>query len=399
MIVCVDVETSKAPYLLPWQEGSYLSLVAIVVLGGESKTWLFHHVQNFDKTWPLVEEIQAYLDKATVIVGHNIKFDLHWLRSIGLKVEITKLADTMVQEYILCGQNSSVSLKLGDCAIRYGAENKLDYVKRLWDVGYNTHQIPLDILTTYCIQDCKTTLQVYEKQLPKIVEQNQIQLVKLHNSFAGMLHEMEYEGFSIDKEFIVEQTEIYQRRSDEISNQIHSLIRFVLPELDACGINVNSGHHVSAILFGGVVSYTTRESYELTLKSGIVKQKERNVTKEVHTQGFGFVPQENTETKIKGVYETNKEALKQLKATTAQQQELLQLIQEQSKVSKILSTYLVGMQEHITPDNKIHCSYNQCLTVTGRLSSAKPNLQNLPRGDTDVVAKRVFISEEVVNQC
>jgi len=166
------------------------------------------------------------------------------------------------------------------------------------------------------------------------------------------------------------------------------------PCLVPCEFNPNSSDHLSAVLYGGKIKYVGKEWVERPRKDGSVRRYQRNCDAWVETEGFGIKPIKGTNAAKEGFYKVNKEVLKQIKPRTKDAKAFLELIGEQSKVAKILSTYLIGMAEHVQQDGKIHASFNQCFTVTGRLSSSKVNMQNLPRGKTDEIAKRIFISSK-----
>ena len=237
-------------------------------------------------------------------------------------------------------------------------------------------------------------MEILKKQLPKIQELGLTRLNHLHQAFVTCLHEIEWNGFTVDQKFLAEQTVVYKEKLDAIEKNMRECVYSYFPELVPCEFNPNSGEHLSAVLYGGKIKYVGKEWVEKERKDGTVRRYERNCDAWIETKGFGIKPLKGIAAAKEGFYKTNKETLKQLRPRTKDAKAFLELISEQAQVSKIYTTYLVGMAEHLQSDGKIHAGFNQCFTVTGRLSSSKPNLQNLPRGGTDTVAKRLFIASD-----
>ena len=392
MYLCIDVETSKSPKHFPWIYGSYLSMVGIYTSEGKSYSWIFNHNHIGIKPHVrLIKEIQHIIGKADLCIMHNQKFDTHWLSTIG--IELKETWDTMIVEYLLEGQNNRLSYSLDESCKRRGLETKLSPVKTYWDSGIDTKDIPIETLIPYCIQDCKVTLQLYEeqvKQIPKKMER----LVKLQNAFVGCLNEIEANGMVVDVPYLKEQTEIYTKLQEELDAKLSLFIMDAIPELHNIPYMFTSNDHLSCILYGGTLKYDSTEYVTRYYVKAPPKTYERACVKDITINGLKFQPIKGSETKKDGYFKTNKDIQLQLKGKSKAQKEFLRIIEEKSRVDKILSTYLIGMEKHIYKDNTIHPSFNQALTVTGRLSSNSPNFQNLPRGTTDEVSKRIFIPRD-----
>lgn len=392
MILIFDVETSKAPQHFPWAKDSYLSLLCALEITDEGKIkkhhWVFNH--NSVALAPMkvmCGEIQQLIDKADVCIAHNAKFDLHWLKSISIVAN--KIWDTMVVEYLLNGQDNTKSNSLNETAKRYGLELKHDAVKEYWDSGINTANIPMETLREYCFQDCLITYKVYLEQQKRKQGMSMDKLIKLSNYFVNCLEEIEWNGMKVDVPYLQKSKVEYKARLDELQVTLLLFIQdFFKTDFE---FNLSSNDHLSVILYGGCVQKAVREKYQKTLKGGEVKDCERWGVLDIPFQGLGFKPNKKDECKKKGFYKTNKAVLATLNPKTKAQKYFLATIEELSRVEKIYTTYLEGMEKHIQQDSIIHPSFNQTFTVTGRLSSSQPNFQNLPRGKTDEVAKRLFI--------
>ena len=108
--------------------------------------------------------LQAQLDRTTLLVGQNIKFDLKWLRECGFVYE-GELWDTMLFEYVLARGQRGIELNLNAIAARYGLGRKLDQVAALWDEGWMTDDIDPAILQEYGVQDIELTRSIFRKQI------------------------------------------------------------------------------------------------------------------------------------------------------------------------------------------------------------------------------------------
>lgn len=111
--------------------------------------------------------IQSQLDKADIVVGFNIKFDLHWMANIGVDLSnIKQVWDTQIAEFLLEGQRIPLyENSLNRALAKYGMPLKLDIIKtEYWDKGIDTIDIPLDILTEYQEYDVIGTENVFRRQ-------------------------------------------------------------------------------------------------------------------------------------------------------------------------------------------------------------------------------------------
>jgi len=121
-----------------------------------SDTFTSRYNKNYiSKTTP---RLSAYISR---IVGHNLKFDLHYCRKESLfdNLHEYNVWDTQLAEYILTGQQDKFP-KLDLVAVKYGGTHKLDKVKELWDAGVQTEDIDEDLLMEYLEGDVRNTLLV-----------------------------------------------------------------------------------------------------------------------------------------------------------------------------------------------------------------------------------------------
>lgn len=395
-VIALDWETSAAPAIMPWHEDSFVVNLCVYD-GTTTKVWWFNH-NEVDVTpkdvQRNIDEIQEVIAGADVIVAHNMKFDALWLMRVGIKGLFDKSwYCTQIGDYLINSQDNRKSYSLDACCERHGLPLKVELVKKYWDEGYNTDEIPLAVLTEYVEGDARNAYDLYQKQQPLIEKSGKCKIVDLQMDLIPILTKAEYNGMLFDSAKAKELTDEYQVKMAGIDTELTDLFGF--------DINLASGNELSAGLFGGIVKREGREETRRVLKSGEIKVGSRKCFIEHNIKGLGFKPVDGTETKnsIKarlkepdrpGVYKVSKDLLPLLKCRTVKQKRVVELIGMRSKMAQQLSTFFIGLQERVQPDGCVHGRFNMAVTVTGRLSSADPNLQNFPRGGT-APAKKLFV--------
>lgn len=322
-----------------------------------------------------LKQIQDIINEHDCIIGFNLKFDLHWLVRYGIDISRSKVFDAQLVEFILRNQSTPYP-NLHDTAIGYGLEGKLDVVKlEYWNKGIDTPQIPEEILREYLKQDVLQTWKVFEKQ-QEIIPNEKRTLVSLTNQDMLILLEIERNGMKYDVDTSIAMGDKLQERLTVIDNTLKDM-------LDCPEFNPGSNDHLSAVLYGGILKYPGRETYIYTYKDGTTKEKSRNCIIEKQFPQL-IAPLKGTALAKAGYYATNEPTLRSLKPK-GKAKELISLVLERSELEKRRGTYLHKIPETIkqyeAEPNILHGQLNQCVTITGRLSSSKPNLQNF---DTEI---------------
>lgn len=329
-----------------------------------------------------VDGVQDLVDSHDVIIMFNAKFDLHWFRKAGVSLREKPLWDVQVVEFVLSRQTLRFP-NLDGCAEKYLNMHKIDVIKsQYWDRGINTDEIPFDILAEYAELDSVLTLRVFQEQ-EKIMTPAQRRLIRLKCMDTHILAEMEWNGLTYNKELCAE-------RSREIDDQISKITRELSGVYPNVPINFNSGDHLSAFLYGGVVKEDGKEHvgfYKSGEKAG--QPKYRNIVIE-HQLPRLAEPIRGSALKKEGFYATNEDTLKKLKGRAAIKH--IQNILELSKLDKLNGTYYKGLpaleEEMHWPSGVLHGQLNQCVAATGRLSAMKPNQQNFASDMQDVFITR-----------
>ncbi len=172
----------------------------------------------------------------------------------------------------------------------------------------------------------------------------------IETPFALVLADMEHNGVAIDEEYLISLTEMMNEKLASIECKIY--------ELAGCSFNINSPKQVGEVLF---------------VKMGLKAKKKRG----------------------KAAFSTSAAVLEEL----SEEYEIAKLILEYRKYAKLKSTYTEALPALINPkDRRIHTTYNQTVTVTGRLSSSNPNLQNIPvRTEEGNKIRNAFVAQDREN--
>lgn len=322
----------------------------------------------------------------TVLVGHNVKFDLlYLLKSWNTLVDDMSthlsnlyLWDTMVVEYLLSGQQIRMP-SLETTAERNKIKfKKDDKIKKYWDEGIDTDKIPEDELLEYLEEDVRVTRNIYVEQVSKAIRLGMMPLIKTRMEQWLATAIMEYNGMHIDLDIFA--TEM--ARTNGNATSWYASLKVDLPDVD-----INSPKQLSTWLYGGEkkvkvdVPVLDAEGKYTYYKSGFKKGLPK-LKKEVKTEIItGALPSSVISTLRTDEQDTSEETFKILqgnKAVPSGIRNILYKLLQYREWSKQYNTYFVGVGNYIWPDRRIHGNLNEAVTVTGRLASSNPNLQNLP---------------------
>lgn len=151
----LDVETTISNKGNPFDQTNKLVVVGLRLNG--------YNILEYYPDKESLKKIQYQINNR-ILVGFNIKFDLHWLRNIGIDISKIKVWDCQLAEFLLSNQQNKYP-SLDEAAEKYGFQKKLDIVKtEYWDKGICTSQVPREILSAYLEQDLILTEQVFKIQ-------------------------------------------------------------------------------------------------------------------------------------------------------------------------------------------------------------------------------------------
>lgn len=329
-----------------------------------------------------LREIQNDIDSVDLLLFINAKFDLHHLRNLGIKFSHKKIWDCQIVDFMLEGQTTSYP-SMNSMATKYDLPLKDDKISEYWAQQIDTKDIPYDEITEYLRHDLETTYKIYEiqKQLVETKSKAFQRLVSLMNQDLLVLQEIEYNGFYFNEQACLTKAEELQHTINDLRMELHdyhSIEEF----------NSESGDHLSALLYGGTI-IIPRKVLVGTYKTGDRKGEDKYGWNDYsYDLPRLFNPLPRTELKKPGYWQTGEDVLKQLKSRDKASKRVVEIILSLAKLEKIVGTYYNGLpklRETMNwKPNMLHGNLNQVTARTGRLSSTKPNLQNIS-GDMKIV--------------
>lgn len=318
------------------------------------------------------KEAQIYLNRATDLVGFNIKYDLHWLSNLGLDFRAKRIWDTQIGVHLLSYQQHRMP-SLSESAEKYNLGKKIDHVKKLyWEKGIDTDAIPWDVLSEYAIQDVWLTWHLYEQVSKEIAKNPNLQnLWMLEGYDAVVLMTMERNGLEVDFEYQNRTKQELEEKRTTLGDELKALA----PDLPV--FNPSSGEHLSALLYGGVISYVKK------IPNGIYKSGKRAGQVKFSSEHTEYVfprktnPLRGSELLKAGVFRTDEKTLKKLRGVDKIRDKIL----EYKGIDVLISRYFEYAKkiEELSPaDRRLHTNFSQVTTNTGRIASNNPNIQNTP---------------------
>ena len=320
----IDCETNGL-YAL---QGNQLCGVGV---GVEGRTYYFpfrHQTLDSNLDSDLLPKLMEVMNTCKTVVGYNLKFDLKFLEKEGLEVQDKALVDVIVMVRLTESTNVN-ALNLTDTLIRrygpeagaYDIETKQLLRKNKWTKDFSL--CPPDILGPYCEKDVEGTARLYADCKDKIIRSKQEKVWKLEVDLTKVLYSMECAGVAVDNKYVESSLDKLNKRSKEVLQNIYN-------------ISGNEFNVASVAQVGEVFA------------------------------GLGISSPQKT---LKGRDSWSEGALVQINHPLAG------WIRQYRTLAKLISTYI----EPYRGTSTMHTTYANWGTVTGRLSSREPNLQNIPR--------------------
>ena len=324
-------------------------LVGMSFSVSEGEAWYVPVPADRAEAMAIVDEFRDVLtNPETTKVGQNIKYDLLMLAQYGVWLE-GPLFDTMVAHYVLSPELHHGMDYLAEVLLHYRTIPIEELIGPKGKNQKNMRDLAPEEVYKYACEDADVTLRlknVLEKQLR---EQGAYDLFHdIEMPLVPVLAQMEFNGVRIDTDALRETSTLYTQRLQEIEQDIYSLA--------GQPFNISSPKQVGEMLFE-------------TLKISAKAKK---------TKG--------------GQYSTSEEVLESLR----DKHPVVGRILDYRGLKKLLSTYIDALPALINPrTGRIHTSFNQTVTATGRLSSSNPNLQNIPiRHEDGREIRRAFIPDD-----
>jgi DNA polymerase-1 len=293
----------------------------------------------------LKQIIEASQDK---VIGQNLKYDLQVLRNHQINIK-RFYADTMLMSYSI---NSTASRHNLDALAEYYLNIKTIKFEDVMGKGKNKlknfSEVPIKEATNYAAEDADITLQLYRTFETKIDDKTTKMLQEIEYPMIFVLMEMEATGALIDIKHLNSLSNNFGSKLINLVQKIHKHSGVVF--------NIDSPKQLSEVLFD---------------KMGIEAKGLKKTSS--------------------GYYSTSEAVLQKL----ADENEIIKDILEYRTLAKLKSTYTDKLSEICDLGSRVHTSYHQAVTSTGRLSSSDPNLQNIPiRTKDGIVIREAFIAPQ-----
>lgn len=295
-------------------------------------------------------------DKNIKKVGQNIAYDYKFFKLYGIHLQGV-VFDTMLADYLL-NENDKKGHGLRDLALRFTdmGDYALEFYEILGvaekDIDENTYATaPFDALCKYSGKDSDCTLRVFYKLYPKIKNLNLLPLLsKVMVPLSFALADMEIVGVAVDVDYYIELAKQYEKKIVVVEKTLNEFPEILsLEKEQGKPVNFRSTKQLRRLFY---------EMLELPIYKYTSNKKKKN--KKIKTPS------------------TDQEVLEKL----AEHHQIPKVLQEHRKLTKFLSTNIKPVPD-LAVNGRLHTSYQQTTTVTGRLSSSKPNLQNIPKKEPE----------------
>jgi DNA polymerase-1 len=280
--------------------------------------------------------------------GHNLKYDFVMLARNGLRVAPLSF-DTMIAEWLINPASRNLGLK-NLAWVRLG--HSMTEITELIGKGKNQHsmaEVDISAVAAYAADDAAVVLQLMPiLQAEMGAAQAQTLFDEMEMPLVPVLADMEMAGISLDTDFLAGMSLQLRTRLDDLEHRIHRAV--------GESFNLNSTQQLSLALF----------------------------------DRLGLDPPVGTRRTASGHYSTAAGVLEELQGVHP----VVDWILEHRELSKLLSTYVDALPQQVNPHTgRVHTSYNQTGSRTGRLASSDPNLQNIPiRTELGREVRRAFVA-------
>ena len=323
--VCFDTETTSLDSL-------QAELVGIAFSWDNHKGYYLSIPKDQHQSQKVIQEFRPFFENKEIEkIGHNLKYDLKVLLKNQIMVE-GPLFDTMIAHYLINPDMRHNMNVLAETYLNYKPQSIIELIGKKGKNQISMREVDLVKQTEYSVEDADITFQLKHHFQRELSDANTISLYnKVELPLVKVLASMESEGINLDTQFLKE-------LSKTLFSDIKILEKNIFEEAGE-SFNLASPKQLGVILFD---------------RLKLVEKPKKTKT---------------------GQYSTAEDILSFLAKTHP----IVAKIMEWRSLQKLQTTYVLSLPEEINPDTgRIHTTYNQAVASTGRLSSNKPNLQNIP---------------------
>lgn len=323
--VCFDTETTSLNEL-------EAQIVGLALSWEVHKGYYILFPEDLDLAGQWLSVLKPFFESTTILkIGQNLKYDLKVLSNYGIEV-CGQLFDTMIAHYLLNPDMRHNMDLLSEAYLGYTPIAIDTLIGKKGKGQLTMRAVPAELQKEYAVEDTDVTLQLKHTFLPLLEKDQMVKLfTEVEAPLVKVLAQMEYEGIRLDTHFL-----------GELSKEINTdLIALQTTIFDQAGesFNLSSPKQLGDILF---------EKLKLLSKPKKTKT---------------------------GQYATSEEVLSQL----ASEHPIVANVLEFRALQKLQSTYIEALPREVNPrTGRVHTTFMQAVTATGRLSSNQPNLQNIP---------------------
>lgn len=341
-IISLDTETTGT-------DAMSAELVGMSFSYKENQAFYVPVPQDREEAQKIVDKFKpVFENEKSIKVGQNIKYDMIVLGNYGVSIK-GQMFDTMIAHYVLQPELHHGMDYLAEVYLKYDTIKIEELIGAKGKNQRNMRDLTPTDIYKYACEDADVTLKL-KNILEKELETNGVKELfeEIEMPLVPVLAYIEKNGVRIDTEALKETSRHFTIRMREIEEEIYKLA--------GMEFNVSSPKQVGEVLFD---------------RLKIVEKAKKTKT---------------------GQYVTSEEVLESLKG----KHQIVEKILDYRGLKKLLSTYIDALPELINPKTgRIHTSFNQTVTATGRLSSSNPNLQNIPvRDDDGKEIRKAFIPDD-----
>jgi DNA polymerase-1 len=305
--------------------------------------------ENREEAQKRVDLFKEILESPDILkIGQNIKFDMNVLKKYNVFVD-NPMFDTLVAHYLLNPEYRHNLNYLAETYLHYQTIHIEELIGAKGKNQLNMRQVPVSQLVDYAAEDADIALKL-KTVFEDLIEKNNFSelLYEIEMPLVKVLADMEEAGVRLDVAALKQSSGGLSKYLQEIEKTVY--------EMAGVEFNISSPKMVGEVLFD---------------RLKIIEKSKKTKT---------------------GQYTTSEDVLENLKS----KHPVVEKILEYRKVKKLLSTYVDALPSLISPvDGKVHTTYNQTTTSTGRLSSTNPNLQNIPiRDEEGKEIRKAFIPDD-----
>ncbi|WKN40729.1 DNA polymerase I [Tunicatimonas pelagia] len=338
--ICFDTETDSL-------DAMETQLVGLAFACKTGEAYYVPVSEKKDEAQQVVDEFKPLLSNEQILkIGQNLKFDILVLKKYGVEVA-GAMFDTMIAHYLIDPETSHSMDVMAENYLNYKPVSIESLIGKKGKNQGSMRDIPVEEVTEYAGEDADITLQLKEVFEKKLGEDEK--LLKLFNRMemplVPVLASMEYEGVKVEPAVLEELSGELARDIGRIEQEIY--------EVAGAEFNIGSPKQLGEVLFD---------------RLKLLEKPKRTKS---------------------GQYATGEAILSDL----ATEHDIARRILDYRELVKLKNTYIDALPKLISPrDNRIHTSYNQAVTATGRLSSTNPNLQNIPiRTEKGQLIRKAFV--------